>query len=73
MSFLCLPALLTVFVASYTCVFRAQSTDALVADRVTDPSEAAIVGTRVAALSTDTNFRYDGNTNGGGALDGSAL
>lgn len=62
-----------VFISSFTGVFRAQSTDATVACRVTDPSEAVMVGVRVASISTDTNFHYDGNPNGGDVFDDSAL
>jgi|SRR5208283_2149366 len=47
-------------------VLRAQSTNASVAGRVTDPSKAVIVGARVAAISLGTNFRSESTTNGSG-------
>jgi hypothetical protein len=52
--------------ASWTGVLRAQSTNASVAGRVTDPSKAVIVGAKVAAISAGTNVRYEAATNGSG-------
>ena len=65
--------LAVVLIASLTRVLRAQSTHASVTDRVTDPSGAVMVGARVAAVPTDTNFHFDGNPNRVGVLDDSAL
>ena len=45
---------------------QAQSTNASLAGRVTDPSNALIVGAKVAAISVDTNIRYEGVTNSAG-------
>ena len=45
---------------------RAQSTNASVTGRVTDPSKAAIAETKVAAFNLGTNFRYESATNGAG-------
>ena len=47
-------------------VLRAQSTNASIAGRVTDPSKAVIVGAKVAAINAGTNFRSEGTTNGSG-------
>jgi len=49
-----------------TGVLPAQSTNASITGRVTDPSKALIVGAKVAAINSDTNFRYEGATNGSG-------
>ena len=47
-------------------ILRAQSTNASIAGRVTDPSKAVIVGAKVAATNAGTNFRYESTTNGSG-------
>ena len=60
------PALLLVFLLSSTPVLRAQSTNASLAGRVTDPSKASIAVAKVAAISTATNLRYETNTNTSG-------
>jgi hypothetical protein len=49
-----------------TGVLRAQSTNASITGRVTDPSKALIVGAKVAAVSSGTSFRYEAVTNGAG-------
>jgi hypothetical protein len=49
-----------------TGVLRAQSTNASITGRVTDPSKALIVGAKVAAVNAGTNFRYEAVTNGSG-------
>ena len=49
-----------------TGVLRAQSTNASITGRVTDPSKALIVGGKVAAVNAGTNFRYEAVTNGSG-------
>src|SRR5580704_8456559 len=49
-----------------TDVLRAQSTNASITGRVTDPSKALIVGAKVAAVNAGTNFRYEAVTNGSG-------
>jgi hypothetical protein len=59
--------LLLIFIfLSRPAVLRAQSTNAAVAGRVTDPSKAVIADARVAAANTDTNVRYEGATNSSG-------
>src|ERR1700689_2721453 len=47
-------------------ILRAQSTNASITGRVTDPSKALIVGAKVAAVSSDTSFRYEAVTNDSG-------
>ena len=56
------------FVLFVSCsgVVRAQSTNASLSGRVTDPSGGVIVGAQVAAINTGTNFRYHAATNGDG-------
>jgi Carboxypeptidase regulatory-like domain/TonB dependent receptor len=49
-----------------TGVLRAQSTNASITGRVTDPSKALIVGAKVNAISIDRSFRYEAVTNGSG-------
>jgi len=60
--------LLSVFVVclAFTSVFHAQTTNASLTGRVTDPSKALIVGAKVAAISNGTNFRYETTTNAAG-------
>jgi hypothetical protein len=60
------PSLLLLFFFSYHAVLRAQSTNASITGRVTDPSKAVIADTKVAAIGVDTNVRYEGATNGSG-------
>ena len=54
------------FLAAPILVVRAQSTNASVTGRVTDPSKAAIAEAKVAAFNLGTNFRYESATNGAG-------
>src|SRR5271155_453317 len=58
----------TVALAVVLCspILRAQSTNASITGRVTDPSKALIVGAKVAAVSSDTSFRYEAVTNDSG-------
>src|SRR5215470_4758269 len=60
------PAVALLFVASLTSVLRAQSTNASLTGRVTDPSKALIADAKVAAISAATNVRYETTTNGSG-------
>src|ERR1700722_4970865 len=60
------PLLLLLFFSSYSPVLRAQSTNASISGRVTDPSKAVIVDAKVAAINADTNVGYDGATNASG-------
>jgi hypothetical protein len=41
----------------YPCVLRAQSTNASLTGRVTDPSKAAIADARITAINTGTNIQ----------------
>jgi len=55
------------FVFSFVLPYaNAQSTNASLTGRVTDPSKALIVGAKVAAISADTNIRYEDVTNSSG-------
>jgi len=47
-------------------VLPAQSTNASLTGRITDPSKAVIVDAKIAAVSAGTNFRYETTTNGSG-------
>ena len=61
------PALLLVLLLSlYPCPLRAQTTNASITGRVTDPSKATIADAKVAAVNTGTNFRYESTTNTAG-------
>jgi Carboxypeptidase regulatory-like domain/TonB dependent receptor len=60
------PALVVLFLISYSSVLRAQSTNASITGRVTDPSKALIADAKITAINTATNFRYDTTTNTSG-------
>ena len=51
---------------SFPIVLCAQSTNASLTGRVTDSSKARIVDAKVAAISAETNLRYETTTNGSG-------
>src|SRR5262249_35176064 len=51
---------------SLAAILRAQSTNATLSGRVTDPSKAVVVGAKVAAISAATNHPYQTLTNGSG-------
>ena len=53
-------------VLSLTALLRAQSTNATLTGRVTDPSRALIADAKIAAISAGTNLRYETTTNGSG-------
>src|SRR5215469_8852090 len=57
---------LVVFLISSIAILRAQSTNASLSGRVTDPAKARIVGARVSAVSMGTNSRYETTSNGSG-------
>jgi hypothetical protein len=61
--------LLALILASLAPVLCAQSTDASLSGRVTDPSKARIVGARVGAVYFATNARYQTTTNASGEYD----
>jgi len=60
------PALAFLLLASLAPVLRAQSTNASLTGRVTDPSNAIIVEAKIAAISESTNVRYEITTNTSG-------
>src|SRR6267378_1983121 len=51
---------------SYGFVLYAQTTNASLTGRITDPSKALIVGARIAAIDSGTNLRYESTSNGSG-------
>jgi hypothetical protein len=54
------PALLVLLSLSlYACALRAQTTNASITGRVTDPLKATIAESKVAAVNLGTNFRYE--------------
>jgi hypothetical protein len=58
--------LVVFFLISSTAILRAQSTNASLTGRITDPSNARIVGARVAAVRVGTNSRFETTSNGSG-------
>jgi len=54
--------LVILFFSSATGVLRAQSTNASITGRVTDPSKAVIANAKVAAINAGRNVRYEGAT-----------
>lgn len=58
-------ALVFILLTSFT-LGQAQSTNASLAGRVTDPANALIVDATVAAINAGTNIRYEDLTNGSG-------
>ena len=55
-----------VLLLSFSVVLRAQSTNASLTGRITDPSKALIVDAKVAAISGGTNIHYETATNSSG-------
>src|SRR5215472_10915785 len=51
---------------SFASVLHAQSTNASLTGRITDPSKALITGAKIAAVSAATNLRYESMSNGSG-------
>jgi hypothetical protein len=60
------PALVLFFLISYSPILHAQSTNASLTGRVTDPAKALISDAKVAVINTATNFHYDTTTNASG-------
>jgi hypothetical protein len=58
--------LLLLLVISSASVVCAQSTNASLTGRITDPSKAVIADARVVAISEETSVRYESPTNGSG-------
>src|SRR5262249_34239881 len=59
-------AIAVFLVALCVPLVRAQSTNASLSGRITDPSKALIVAAKIAAISAETNVRYEATTNGSG-------
>ena len=55
-----------VFLVSLPPALWAQSTNATLTGRITDPSKAAIVDAKVAVIGTETNMRYETSSNPSG-------
>src|SRR5246500_2717737 len=61
------PTFLAVLALSvYPWALLAQSTNASLTGRVTDPSKASVPDVKIAAVNTGTNFRYESTTNTAG-------
>jgi Carboxypeptidase regulatory-like domain/TonB dependent receptor-like, beta-barrel len=62
------PALFLIFLllTSFAPVLPAQSINASLTGRITDPSKAVIVDAKVAAINADTNVRYETMSNDSG-------
>ena len=56
-------AFVVLLLLSFTGFNRAQSTNASLTGRVTDPSKALVVSAKVTAINAGTNVRYEGVTN----------
>lgn len=54
------------FLATFAPVLGAQSTNASLTGRITDPSKALIAAASVAAINDNTNVRYETTTNAAG-------
>jgi hypothetical protein len=60
------PVLVVLFLISYSPALRAQSTNAGLSGRITDPSKAFIADAKIAAFGIATNVRYETTTNSSG-------
>ena len=60
------PALLVLFLVSFSPVCRAQSTNASLNGRVSDPSKAPIANAKLVAINTATNSHFETATNTAG-------
>lgn len=60
------PVLAALLLLSLTSALRAQSTNASLTGRVSDPQKALIVDAKVAVISAGTNVRAETTTNGSG-------
>jgi hypothetical protein len=61
-----IPALAFLVLVSFSPVLRAQSTNASLTGRITDPSKAVIADAKVAAINVGTNLSYETATNSSG-------
>ncbi len=48
-------------------IVPAQTANAAITGRITDPSKAVLADAHVAAINTGTNVRYEGRTNNAGS------
>jgi hypothetical protein len=64
---LALSAVSLSIISSISGISSAQTTNAAVTGRITDPSKAVIVDAHVALINTGTNVRYEGKTNNAGS------
>jgi hypothetical protein len=60
------PALLVLFLVSFSPVCRAQSTNASLNGRVSDPSKAPIANAKLVAINTATDSHFETATNTAG-------
>ena len=60
------PVLAVLLLLSVTSVLRAQSTNASLAGRITDPQKALIVDAKVVVINAGTNLQYETTTNSSG-------
>jgi hypothetical protein len=60
------PVFAFLFLVFFPAALRAQSTNASLAGRVTDPTRAVIAKAKIAAISADTNVRYETTSNTSG-------
>jgi len=60
------PAFALLFLVSFPAALPAQSTNASLSGRITDPSKAVIAGAKIAAINVDTNVHYETATNTSG-------
>jgi hypothetical protein len=61
-----LPTIVSLFLALFTLGVNAQSTNGSLTGRITDHSQAIIIGAKITAISADTNIRYETTTKGSG-------
>ena len=59
-------ALIALVFVSFAAVVRAQTTNASLTGRITDPQKAIIVDAKVTAINVGTNVRYESSTNKSG-------
>src|SRR6266446_2292466 len=60
------PALAFLILVSFPSVLRAQSTNACLTGRITDPSKGSVADAKIAASRNDTNVRYETTSNSSG-------
>ena len=58
--------LILIIISGFPLGLRAQSTNASLTGRITDPSKAVIADAKIAAINAGTSFRYESTTNSSG-------